>query len=124
MPRSKSSILQIAAALFLTNIGQAQIPAPETRTVHIKVAYGDLHLDDPKDAHTFMSRLTEAAKIACGPVVLSPGRADVVPASAENDYKACVATAIGDVIARLNVPQVSRVYAASRAGNSNKAAKR
>ena len=124
MIRTYSLLFLVAAATFLTANALAQIPVPETRTVNIKVTFADLDLDKPADARILFSRLEKAAKHACGPMVLSPSRHDVTPTAIEHDYRACIARAIGDVVARLNAPLVSLAYAESRASTENNVAKR
>src|SRR5262245_24059060 len=109
MIRTNPMLLLVAAATLVSFNVQAQMPkAPETKTVQIKVAFGDLNLDKPEDARILFSRVEEAAKHACGPKVISPSRYDVTPVAIEHDYKECIARAVGDTVARLNVPLVSR----------------
>ena len=125
MIRTNLLLLMVAAATFQNPNAHAQSPvAPETKTVQIKVAFGDLNLDKPEDARVLVSRVEEAARRACGPKVESPSRYDLTPVAIEHDYKACIANAIGDTVARLNVPLVSRAYAESRAKKPNDVAKR
>jgi UrcA family protein len=125
MIRTKQILLLVAVATLLTSTAQAQFPpAPDTRTVNIKVKFGDLDLDNPGDARVLYTRLERAAKHACGPVSLSPSLYDVAPALFERDYRACIAEALENVIARLNAPLVTRVYAETHKVKSGDVASR
>ena len=124
MVRTNSLFLLIASAVFLTANAQAQDPTPGTKTAHISVAYGDLDLDKLADARILYSRLEEAAKKACGPKPFMQPRYDVIPEGLKQAYKECLAKALGDAVARLDAPLVSRVYAESHKANPNDVANR
>lgn len=112
MMPTTSILLLVAAAMFLPSFAQAQVfNVPETRTVNIKVQFGDLDLDKPESARILYSRLEKAARKACEPVNISLYRSAVTPTAFEHDYKACIASAFADVVRRLNNPLVSGIYA-------------
>jgi len=124
MVRTHSLFLLIASATFLAANAQAQDPTPGTKAVHISVAYGDLNLDKLADARILFSRLEEAAKRACGPKPFMQPRYDVIPEGLKETYKECRAKALGDAVARLDAPLVSRAYAESRQAKPNDVANR
>ena len=112
MIRTTPILLLVAAASFLTSTAQAQVfNVPTTRTVNIKVQFGDLDLGKPEDARILYSRLEKAAKRACGPVNLSPYRSSDISTAFQHDYKTCVRDALADVVTRLDDPLVSHIYA-------------
>ena len=112
MIRTTTILLLVAAATLQASFAQAQsLIDPPSRTVNVKVKYTDLDLDKPQDARILYSRLQNAAKRACGPVNISFDRGRVTSTALQHDYKACVANALADVVARLNDPLVSGIYA-------------
>ena len=124
MVRANPLFLLIASATFLTANAQAQDSTPRTKAIQISVAYGDLDLDKPADARILFSRLEEAAKRACGPKPFQHPLYGVIPGGVQADYKKCRALALGDAVARLDAPLVSRVYAESHKTKPNDVAKR
>ncbi|HWH46783.1 MAG TPA: UrcA family protein [Burkholderiales bacterium] len=124
MVRTNSLILLIASATFLTANARAQNPAPGTKTAHISVAYGDLDLDKLADARILYSRLEKAAKRACGPNPFMESRSDMMPVGLKQTYNECRARALGDAVARLDAPLLSRVYAESHKVKPNDVANR
>jgi len=119
MIRTTTILSLVAAATLQTSFAQAQsVIEPESRVVNVKVKYTDLDLGKPEDAHILYLRLKSAAKRACGPVNISFDRGRVMPTGLQNDYKACVANALADVVTRLNDPLVSRIYAENQKAKS------
>jgi len=112
MIRTTTILILIAAATLQAPSVEAQaLVEPASRTVNVKVKFADLDIGKPEDARILYSRLLSAAKRACGPVNISFYRGQVTPTAFQHDYKACVATALADVVARLNDPLVSGIYA-------------
>ena len=124
MVRANSLFLLIASATFLTANAQAQDPTPGTKTAHVSVAYGDLDLDKLADARILFSRLEEATKHACGPKPSQHPLYGVIPEGLKQTYKECRAKALGDAVARLDAPLLSRVYAESHKVKPNDVANR
>jgi len=124
MVRANSLFLLIASATFLTANAQAQDSTSGTKAVQISVAYGDLDLDKLADARILFSRMEEAAKRACGPKPSHHPLYGVIPEGLKQTYKECRALALGDAVARLDAPQVSRVYAESHQTKPNDVARR
>ena len=112
MIRTTTILLLVAAATLQTSFAQAQaLIEPASRTVNVKVKFADLDLGKPEDARILYLRLQTAARRACGPVNISFDRGRVTSTALEHDYKSCVANALADVVARLNHPLVSGIYA-------------
>lgn len=115
MIRTNPLLLLIAAAVLLNSTAYAQsLDMSETEIVNIKVKFGDLDLDKLADARVLFTRLKMAATHACGPVILSPYQYGPAAAAIIRDNRECIAGALADVVARLNAPLVSRVYAETR----------
>jgi len=114
MIRTNRLILLAASAIFSTANAYAADPAPEPAAVRISVAYGDLDLDKPTDARILFMRLENAAKRACGPAPFMQPLYGVIPEGLKQTYKECIAGAVGDAVARLDAPLVSRIYAETR----------
>ena len=119
MIRTTTILLLVAAATLQTSFAQAQaLVEPASRTVNVKVKFADLDLAKSEDARILYLRLQSAAKRACGLVNSSFDRGAVTYTGPRHNYKTCVATSLADVVARLNDPLVSRIYAETHKAKS------
>jgi UrcA family protein len=124
MFRTNSMFLLVVTATFLATSANAQQITLEPKRRTVPVTFGDLNLDKPSDARALLSRLEEAAKEACGPRPSHDSLYGVIPEGLERTYKECREGAVGNAVARLNAPLVSRFYAESRAKKPSDVAKR
>ncbi len=122
--RANSTIILAAIAAVLSCNAHATSSKSESKTVQVTVAYGDLNLDNLTDARVFFARLEKAAKRACGPKPFMQSRYDVIPEGLKQTYKECRTRAVGDAVARLDAPLVSRAYAESRQSKPDDVARR
>lgn len=77
----------------------------------VPVAYGDLNLATEAGARTMLTRITNAAREACGGSPFFYGDYSMTPGLARKDFAACQTNAVNTAVKSLNAPQVMRVYA-------------
>ncbi len=78
-----------------------------------EVAYGDLNLDNVRDARIMFDRIKHAAALACGRMPELNRGYHNAPQFVTREFRACRDGAIGKAVADLHAPLVSRVYAAA-----------
>lgn len=125
MIRTTPMLLLVTTVILLTSLAQGQsVAVPASRTINVKVKFGDLDLGNQEDARILYSRLEKAAKKACNLAGFSPYRRAIPASIARRDYQACIATTLADVVTRLNAPRVSRLLAEFQMANSVEVASR
>lgn len=102
----------LVSALFIVALGAAPAFAeePANQSVQIvPVRYADLDPQQTADASALLSRLRAAAERACGNDAVDRPSPQARRALAE-----CRTQALDTVVARINEPELTRLYAASR----------
>lgn len=97
---------RLISSVFVA-IALAGMAAPsalaESRTVSVRVAYGDLNLASPAGAKTMMDRLQSASKRACG-------NTGARGAMETRMARTCMKQAMTDAVKRLDAPVVTAMF--------------
>lgn len=109
-----SIVLAVGVGLWATAF-TAQLAAADpldkpTAPVSAPISYGDLDLSTDTGARTLLSRITIAARSACGGVSHSP----LLPREGAN-HRECVSEAVDAAVARIDAPALAAVRATERA---------
>jgi UrcA family protein len=91
-----------SAALLAATPALAQQDNGGDSARFVSVRYGQLDLSRTEDAELMLDRLQRAAVAAC--------QVPLADASVRRAIEACEAEALEDAVARLNEPEVTRVY--------------
>jgi len=97
-------LLPVAAALVLSNVGQAATTIDrKTEVLSVVVKYGDLDLATRSGISKLHARLRGAAKQVCSPL-------DSRVLGLREQYDACVTDAVKRAVADVNKPAVTRFH--------------
>lgn len=75
------------------------------------VNYGDLNINNERDANVMLARINHAATHACGGAASFDSNYGVAPGYVRQDFETCRTDAIGKTVAELGAPVLSRIYA-------------
>lgn len=104
----RSLICAVSVVAFGAASGMAEEPRSDTVQI-VSVRYADLDPQQTTDASALLSRLRAAAERACGQDAVERPSPQARRAMHE-----CRAEALDTVVARINEPELTRLYTASR----------
>jgi len=105
-PVTSAGLLVGAATVVCTLFAGNVAAKDKIVTVAIHVSAQGLDLNQPVDAHTFYTRLQNAAWVAC---TRGEDRVDLVPV---DPLKSCYEKALGNAVHASNKPLVTQIYLA------------
>jgi UrcA family protein len=105
----KISVVFIAIVTFAQGAVAQSHPGVGVRVDHAAVSYGDLNLNNARDARVMLERITHAASHACGGMASADPAYDIAPLFADQAFRHCRKRAIEKAVANLNAPMVSKV---------------
>jgi UrcA family protein len=111
MSRTIKILLAVCALAALTPAAYA-----EPIVNQVRVAYGDLNLDDENDARELLTRLEQAARRACGGKPFFDRHYNIASQEIRARFEVCYASALDNAVARFDAPHLhlARAYARSR----------
>lgn len=117
------SLALAGAVVIAAPVAAQAAPRPDAgpETVNVVVSTKGLDLTSQKAARRLLRRLARAASAACGE---SEAESPLLPPDVRRDYRRCRADALADVVARSNIPELQRQYAATREGQRLRLARR
>jgi UrcA family protein len=113
--RMKTLQATLAAAVVAV-MGVAPAHAQQAEVMSVTVRYGDLDLTNPRDAHTMVRRIDNAAARACGGDPSSQIFDGLIArARAVDDFESCRDIAVRDALSQLGSVEVMAAYRAAGA---------
>lgn len=102
--------LALITLTALSNIASAA-PADAVIRKDVAVRYSDLDLNSEAGARMMLTRISMAARQACGGAAFAYPSYSISPMLAQSDFARCQADAVARAVIALNRPALSRVYA-------------